>query len=78
MNYRKLGKSGLKISEISFGCMSLKIGTKHNQSILGKAVDNGINYFDTADLYDKGENEKLVGAALNIVLPNHRTTNCGC
>lgn len=64
MNYRKLGKSELSISEISFGCMSLKIGAKDNHSILNKAVDNGINYFDTADLYDKGENEKLVGLAL--------------
>ena len=64
MNYRKLGKSELAISEISFGCMSLKIGANDNQSILNKAVDNGINYFDTADLYDKGENEKLVGLAL--------------
>ncbi|MEQ6120887.1 aldo/keto reductase [Reichenbachiella sp. MALMAid0571] len=64
MNYRNLGKSELSISEISFGCMSLKVGEKDNQRILNKAVDNGINYFDTADLYDKGENEKLVGAAL--------------
>jgi len=64
MNYRKLGESELEISEISFGCMSLKIGTKDNRSILKNAVDNGINYFDTADLYDKGENEKLIGLAL--------------
>lgn len=64
MNYQKLGKSELSISEISFGCMSLKIGANDNHSILNKAVDNGINYIDTADLYDNGENEKLVGLAL--------------
>ena len=73
MNYRKLGKSELQISEIGFGCMSLEASSNKIQNILEKAVDHGINFFDTADLYDKGANEILVGKSLkqrrkNIVL----------
>lgn len=67
MEYRKLGPSDLKISRIGFGCMSLKPGNPENEFILRKAVEMGINYFDTADLYDKGENEKLVAKALQPV-----------
>ncbi|UCS93070.1 aldo/keto reductase [Echinicola marina] len=64
MNYRQLGKSSIKISELSFGCMSLKGSKSDDRALLRQAFDQGINYFDTADLYDGGENEKLVGAAL--------------
>lgn len=64
MNYRTMPKTGWKISEISFGCMSLRPGLTENQQLLHQAVDLGINYFDTADLYDKGENEKLLGKYL--------------
>lgn len=67
MNYRKLGKSELEVSEISFGCMSLEKGNPDNDRILRSAVDAGINYFDTADLYDKGVNEEIVGKALKPV-----------
>jgi len=63
MQYTTLGSSPLRISRIAFGCMSLsKEGNA--ASILHKAVEAGINYFDTADLYDKGLNEALIGAAL--------------
>lgn len=65
MEYRVLGTSSLKISAIGFGCMSLKQSEKENIQLLQQAVDRGINFFDTADLYDKGENEKVVGKALN-------------
>ncbi|MXV51772.1 aldo/keto reductase [Pedobacter sp. HMF7647] len=64
MKLNKLGKSSLHVSEISFGCMSLKPGQADAKILLNKAADQGINLFDTADLYDKGENEKLVGQAL--------------
>lgn len=64
MNYKTLKKSGLLISEVSFGCMSLKADNKHNDSILKKAVSEGISLFDTADLYENGDNEKLLGNAL--------------
>jgi len=63
MKYRRLGTSQLEVSEISMGCMSL--GTDHSTNIqlLHHACDQGINFFDTADLYDKGENERSVGRA---------------
>lgn len=62
-----LGKSDLKVSEISFGCMSLGENQSHASHLLRKAFDNGINFFDTADLYDKGMNETYVGEALKSV-----------
>lgn len=61
MEYKKLGKSDLNISRIGFGCMSLKPHQSDFDAIISKAIDLGINYFDTADLYDKGENEKRLG-----------------
>jgi aryl-alcohol dehydrogenase-like predicted oxidoreductase len=64
MQYNILKKSGLKISEVSFGCMSLKASSNDNEAIVGKAVNEGITLFDTADLYDKGGNEQLLGNAL--------------
>jgi len=65
MRYRVLPRTGWKISEISYGCMSLGLEHRANERLLHKAVDLGINFFDTADLYDKGENEKTVGKALS-------------
>jgi aryl-alcohol dehydrogenase-like predicted oxidoreductase len=62
MHYQQLGSSNLHTSKIGFGCMSLKLGAADNEEILLKALDNGINYFDTADLYDKGLNEEFLGA----------------
>jgi aryl-alcohol dehydrogenase-like predicted oxidoreductase len=64
MTYQTLGKSPLRISSIGFGCMSLKPNNPDNENILLRAIDLGINFFDTADLYDKGENEILLGKAL--------------
>ncbi len=63
MNYRKLGKSGIQVSEVSFGCMSLGADDTANAMLLHQALDQGINFFDTADLYQKGENEATVGKA---------------
>ncbi len=64
MEYKKLGKSDLKISRIGFGCMSLKDDQAENEQILHKAIEYGISYFDTADIYNKGMNETCVGKAL--------------
>ena len=63
MEYKKLGKSDLNISCIGFGCMSLKDNQAENEKIIHQATEYGINYFDTADLYDKGMNETSVGKA---------------
>ena len=64
MEYAILGKSDLKISRIGFGCMSLNSSAEESISVIHAAMDQGINYFDTADLYDKGMNEELLGRAL--------------
>lgn len=64
MKKRKLGTSNLHISELSLGCMSLPLNQSEAKEIIHAAIDAGINYFDTADLYDRGENEKTVGTAL--------------
>jgi len=63
----QLGKSDLMVSEIGLGCMSLGTDEKKAQEIIEVALEEGINYFDTADLYDFGENEKIVGQALKNV-----------
>ena len=64
MDYQQIGESDLKVSRIGFGCMSLKPGQPQNENIIHHAIELGINYFDTADLYDKGANEELLGKAL--------------
>ncbi|MCC9136045.1 aldo/keto reductase [Pontibacter silvestris] len=67
MKYNQLGKSDIKISEVSFGCMSLGEDHEANAKLLHTAFDNGINYFDTADLYQKGENELTLGKAFKAI-----------
>ncbi|NGP43638.1 aldo/keto reductase [Bacillaceae bacterium SIJ1] len=64
MKERNLGQSELSVSTISYGCMSLGTDVSHAESLLAKAVDLGITHFDTADLYDQGLNEELVGRIL--------------
>jgi aryl-alcohol dehydrogenase-like predicted oxidoreductase len=64
MNYNILGNSNLDISEIAFGCMSLGSNAAENESLIAQALDKGINFFDTADLYQHGENERQLGKAL--------------
>lgn len=65
MNYKALGNSYLKISEVSFGCMSVGQDESAAVPLIRRAVDLGINYFDTADMYDKGQNETILGKALD-------------
>src|SRR5271157_5026856 len=68
MPVRTLGKTGLKVTVLGFGCMLTS-----DPAVIEKAVDLGITYFDTARVYQNGNNERMVGAALkkarkNIVL----------
>jgi aryl-alcohol dehydrogenase-like predicted oxidoreductase len=63
MEYRNLGKSDLKISRIGFGTMSLDLTSPLTKNILLEALEGGINYFDTADLYQQGMNETALGMA---------------
>jgi aryl-alcohol dehydrogenase-like predicted oxidoreductase len=67
MEYRKLGQTAIDVSVISFGCMSLGKEQAVNDMLVRSAIDAGINLFDTADIYDKGENESSVGRALRGV-----------
>ncbi|MFC0271502.1 aldo/keto reductase [Metabacillus herbersteinensis] len=64
MRKRQLGNSDLTVSEMGLGCMSLGTNEDHALSIIDEAIDRGINYLDTADLYDFGVNEELVGKAI--------------
>lgn len=59
-------KSGIEISELGLGCMSLGTEYANAEPIIEKAIESGITYFDTADIYDKGTNEEIVGKALKI------------
>ena len=64
MKYVQLGNSDLQVSEISVGGMSLAEGKDaHNIRLLHKALDLGVNLFDTADLYQHGRNEETFGKA---------------
>jgi aryl-alcohol dehydrogenase-like predicted oxidoreductase len=67
MNYRKLGRAGVKVSEVSLGSWLTYGNATENQTAqecIAKAYDLGINFFDTANVYAGGEAEKVVGAAL--------------
>ncbi|MFC5452759.1 aldo/keto reductase family protein [Paenibacillus aestuarii] len=67
MKYRKLGRSGLKVSEISLGSWLTYGGYVERERAVNsihKAYELGINFFDTANVYERGEAEKVVGEVL--------------
>ena len=64
MKFRQLGNSELNVSEIGLGTMSLSTDPKEAARVIDAAFDAGIRFFDTADLYDGGRNEEVVGQAL--------------
>ena len=59
LEYGTLGKTGLKVTRVSFGCMITS-----DPTVIERAADSGIIYFDTARVYGGGNNERMVGAAL--------------
>ena len=65
MEYRSLGRTGTKVSTLCLGC--LMFGGKTNESdsmdIIDRAIDGGINFFDTANMYVRGKSEEMVGKA---------------
>ena len=66
MKYRELGRTGWKVSEISFGAWAIgsmwgSVDEKESVAALHKALDSGINFFDTADVYGDGRSERLLG-----------------
>lgn len=66
MQYRFLGKSGLKVSEFGLGTNQFggKVSSTEVGAIIHAAMDAGVNFIDTADVYQKGNSEKSIGAAL--------------
>ena len=79
MNYVNLGKTGLKVSRICLGCMSYgkpkeepgpgmlnwrSLNGKESRPYIKRALDLGINFFDTANVYSSGESEVVLGAAI--------------
>ena len=67
MDYRRLGKSGLKVSEFSFGAwvtFAKQVGEDDAASLMGYAYDNGVNFFDNAEGYEEGNAERVMGEAL--------------
>lgn len=73
MKTRKLGTNGLEVSEIGFGCMGLNFSYGHSiskedsTSLLRAAVEKGITFFDTAEVYGPYTNEEIVGEALGPI-----------
>jgi len=72
MEYRYLGNSGLKVSELCLGTWTFghdksirSIGYDMAKPIIDHAIDNGINFFDTADVYSNGESEIILGKAIS-------------
>jgi 1-deoxyxylulose-5-phosphate synthase len=79
MEYVRLGRTGLKVSRLVLGCMTFGdptwsewvLDTDKSRPLLRKALDLGINTFDTADMYSRGASEEIVGRALKEWIPRH-------
>ena len=80
MEYVRLGRSGLKVSRLALGCMTFGssdwapwvLGFDDSAKILRQAVDLGINFFDTADMYSLGKSEEIIGKVLLDLVPRHK------
>lgn len=72
MNYVRLGHSGLKVSRLCLGCMTYGdpawrpwvLKEEQARPFIQQALEAGINFFDTANIYSAGESERIVGRAL--------------
>ena len=81
MQYTKLGRTGLDVSRICLGCMSYgapergnhpwSLGETESRPFIRRALDLGINFFDTANVYSAGSSEEIVGRALLEYAPRH-------
>src|SRR6476659_6005223 len=77
MRYNPLGQTGLYVSELCLGAMTFggggvykvigELGSKEAEELIGTALDAGVNFVDTADVYSDGESERLVGGALKAL-----------
>lgn len=66
MNYRSLGRTGVQVSPLCLGCMmfGMKTSPEDAYAIIDHALDQGINFLDTANAYERGASENVVGDAL--------------
>lgn len=71
MKYRKLGKSGLKVSEIALGSWMTDVSDSQHQQLATKSIElaynEGVNFFDCADAYSNGAAERFLGKALKVL-----------
>ncbi|MCH7660410.1 MAG: aldo/keto reductase, partial [Euryarchaeota archaeon] len=73
MEYTTLGSTGMRVSRICLGCMSFGdpdwrewvLEEQASREIIDRAIDLGINFFDTANMYSRGESERILGNALD-------------
>jgi len=73
MEYSTLGSTGMEVSRLCLGCMSFGssewrewvLEAEESHEIIDRAIDLGINFFDTANMYSKGESERILGEALD-------------
>ena len=66
MDYRRLGSSGLKVSEVGLGCnnFGMRIGQDETNAVVDACLEAGITFFDTADVYGGSKSETMLGEAL--------------
>ncbi len=66
MEYRNLGRTGVKVSPLCLGCMNFggKTSPEDSARIIDRAIEAGVNFLDTANVYNRGRSEQAVGAAL--------------
>lgn len=73
MEYVRLGSSGLKVSRVCLGCMSFgnarewMVESEEAKKVINRALDLGVNFFDTANVYSRGRSEEILGEALKEI-----------
>lgn len=72
MEFRRLGNSGLKVSELGLGANNFGwwIDERASIEVINHALEVGVNFIDTADMYDQGRSEEIIGKALKGKRPN--------
>src|SRR6266545_7709699 len=75
MDYRTLGRTGLKVSALAFGCgegggLMVRGAPADRERAVARAVELGINYLDTAPSYGSGQSERNTGAVLRVLRPD--------
>ena len=71
MEYRRMGKTGLQLSILSYGSwvtFHKQVDDSMADELMGIAYDHGINFFDNAEVYARGESERLMGRVLKVVV----------